>query len=257
MINVETRKAIMTRDVVWLKKSWGKWKGLSKPDHTDDDDDDAPTIVRVDSVAEEDEDNVNHHNPEDSDADSNNEISIAEQEGTRRTTRSTQQEMQTPVAQPGTRLHRELAQLQTYYNQTLTPGVTPNRMNREEENEDIEVNEESTNVEEAEIALISLMGGGRDPITFREAWDHPDPEERKKWREAIRKEFHDMNKRGVWRYIKRRDVPGNRRLIGCKWVFKKKRNGVYRARLVALGYSQIPGVDFTENFSPVVDDVTF
>jgi hypothetical protein len=26
---------------------------------------------------------------------------------------------------------------------------------------------------------------------------------------------------------------------------------------VAQGYSQIPGVNFTENFAPVVDDVTF
>ena len=53
------------------------------------------------------------------------------------------------------------------------------------------------------------------------------------------------------------DIPSNRRLIGSKWVFKKKRNGVYRARLVALGYSQIPGVDYSENFAPVINDVTF
>ena len=41
------------------------------------------------------------------------------------------------------------------------------------------------------------------------------------------------------------------------WVFKKKRNGVYRARLVGLGYSQILGVDHKDNFSPVVTDTTF
>lgn len=35
------------------------------------------------------------------------------------------------------------------------------------------------------------------------------------------------------------------------------RNGVYRARLVALGYSQIPGLDYTENFDPVILDVIF
>ena len=49
----------------------------------------------------------------------------------------------------------------------------------------------------------------------------------------------------------------DRRLIGCKWVFKIKRDGTYRARLVPLGYSQVPGVDFTDNFMPVVNDVTF
>ena len=36
-----------------------------------------------------------------------------------------------------------------------------------------------------------------------------------------------------------------------------KRDGTYRARLVALGYSQVPGLDFTDNFAPVVNDVTF
>ena len=46
-------------------------------------------------------------------------------------------------------------------------------------------------------------------------------------------------------------------LVGCRWVFKVERNGVYHARFVAKGFSQIPGVDFTDNYSPVVNDVTF
>ena len=52
-------------------------------------------------------------------------------------------------------------------------------------------------------------------------------------------------------------IPENRRLIGNKWVFKINRDGTYRARLVALGYSQIPGVDYTDNFAPVAHDVSF
>ena len=66
-----------------------------------------------------------------------------------------------------------------------------------------------------------------------------------------------MIERGVWRKTDRKKIPNNRRLIGNKWVFKIKRDGTYRARLVALGYSQIPGVDYTDNFAPVAHDVSF
>ena len=55
----------------------------------------------------------------------------------------------------------------------------------------------------------------------------------------------------------RNDHPNDHRLVGCRWVFKVKRNVVYHARLVAKGFSQIPGMDFTDNYSPVVNDVTF
>jgi len=36
-----------------------------------------------------------------------------------------------------------------------------------------------------------------------------------------------------------------------------KRSGRFRARLVACGHSQMPGVDFTEVYSPVINDTSF
>ena len=112
-----------------------------------------------------------------------------------------------------------------------------------------------------DIVDICLVGGTDDeyvnPVTFQDAWNHPDLTERKKWREDIKKEFRYMIKRGVWRDIKRKNVPKDRRLIANKWVFKKKGNGVYRARLCALGYAQIAGVDRQDNFAPVIHETTF
>ena len=86
-----------------------------------------------------------------------------------------------------------------------------------------------------------------EPKTFKEAWNHPDPRQRAKWREAIRKEFRDMIKRKVWRRVKKSSIPSNRRCVKSKWVFKIKQKGVFHDQLVACGYSQIPGVDFWES----------
>ena len=60
----------------------------------------------------------------------------------------------------------------------------------------------------------------------------------------------------MWIKSKIINMPPNRRLIDSKWVFKKKIDGILRARLVTRGYTQIPGVDFKEKYSPVVMDVT-
>jgi len=92
-----------------------------------------------------------------------------------------------------------------------------------------------------------------EPTIFQDAYNHPDPSQRKKWREAIKKEFRDMTRRGVWRKVKRSSIPQGRRCIKSKWVFKIKRDGIFRARLVACGYSQIPGVDFTKNYALMQD----
>ena len=42
------------------------------------------------------------------------------------------------------------------------------------------------------------------------------------------------------------EVPKNRRLLRSKWVFELKRDGTYRTCLIAMGFSKVPGVDYTD-----------
>ena len=76
-------------------------------------------------------------------------------------------------------------------------------------------------------------------------------------RVEVKSELNDMIRKNVWTIINEDEVPMNKCPFGMKWVFKVKTDGRYRARLVALGYRQIPGIDFTDLHTPVMSEVTF
>ena len=72
---------------------------------------------------------------------------------------------------------------------------------------------------------------------------------------SIQTDFKYMINEGVYQNLKIINFPPNRCLIDSKRVFKKKIYGQLRAGLVARGYTHIPIVDFTRNYSPVVNNV--
>ena len=56
-------------------------------------------------------------------------------------------------------------------------------------------------------------------------------------------------------------LPAGRSAIGSKWIFKKKLNADgqverFKARFVAQGFTQRPGVDFDETYAPVMTTTT-
>jgi hypothetical protein len=81
-----------------------------------------------------------------------------------------------------------------------------------------------------------------------------------KWKEAIEVEIASLNKRKVFSAV--RPTPPGILPVGYKWVSVRKRNEnneVVRCkpRLVAQGFTQRPGIDFNETYSPVMSGITF
>ena len=93
--------------------------------------------------------------------------------------------------------------------------------------------------------LLAAAFVGRDPASFSEAMRSADADQ---WTDACQYEMDALAKNGTWELM---DLPPNRKAVKSKWVFKLKADGRYRARLVAKGFTQIPGIDFDETFSPV------
>ena len=74
------------------------------------------------------------------------------------------------------------------------------------------------------------------------------------WYRASDQEIASLIEHGTWELV---PLPKDRRAINCKWVFRIKRDAdgtiiKYKARLCACGYSQIPGLDYKDIYSPVV-----
>ncbi|KAK4700243.1 hypothetical protein P7C70_g6005, partial [Phenoliferia sp. Uapishka_3] len=97
------------------------------------------------------------------------------------------------------------------------------------------------------------VNGGVDEPTFNQAMNGPDASE---WRAAIEKERAMLRAMGTWdRSLV--PLPPGRKALMTKWVLLIKRDDEgnvikYKARLVARGDMQTPGVDYVETFAPTV-----
>lgn len=101
-------------------------------------------------------------------------------------------------------------------------------------------------VDAVEYALSAME---TEPRTLAEALKRPDAD---KYIECAIEEVKAHLENGTWKVVR---LPKGKRAIGSRWVFKIKRNADgsvdrYKGRIVAKGYSQREGVDYTETFAP-------
>lgn len=99
------------------------------------------------------------------------------------------------------------------------------------------------------FAVRAVEGEAIEPQTFAEAMRLP---EKELWKNSMKEELDAHDKAGTWTI---EDVPADANPVGCRWVFKIKRdaNGNvihYKSRLVAQGFSQIPGIDYFDTYAP-------
>lgn len=92
----------------------------------------------------------------------------------------------------------------------------------------------------------------REPRTMHQALKD------KRWRGAMSTEFDAQLKNHTWDLV---PPAPHQNLVGNKWIFRTKylSDGSidkYKARLIAKGFTQQPGIDYHETFSPVIKSTT-
>ncbi|CAM6116227.1 unnamed protein product [Calypogeia fissa] len=93
---------------------------------------------------------------------------------------------------------------------------------------------------------IALIADTPNEIRFEDAIEHP------LWQKAMQDELDAHHKNGTWELVEPQDA----NILSAKWVLRTKidhnNNIRYKARVVARGFEQRPGLDYDETFAPVV-----
>ncbi|GJW75220.1 putative RNA-directed DNA polymerase [Tanacetum coccineum] len=104
------------------------------------------------------------------------------------------------------------------------------------------------NLSRSNFCFSTTLNKTTEPTTYDEAIRNP------KWIESMNNEIEALLRNNTWTVC---DLPKGRKPVGSKWLWKIKFKSTgeierYKSRVVAKGYSQREGFDYSETFSPVV-----
>jgi hypothetical protein len=75
----------------------------------------------------------------------------------------------------------------------------------------------------------------------------------------MKDEMESMSTNDIWDLV---EIPKGAKTVSCKWIYKTKHDSKgnierFKARLMAKGFTQREGIDYTETFSPVSSKDSF
>jgi hypothetical protein len=105
------------------------------------------------------------------------------------------------------------------------------------------------------------LGGGFENtqelhvMKYKEAMKTPD---KPNWINEVNEEHERFKKHKCFKAVPRAEVPKGSKILTSTWAMKKKASGIFRARLNARGYEQVPGKHYNPHSiaAPVTSDVT-
>jgi hypothetical protein len=67
------------------------------------------------------------------------------------------------------------------------------------------------------VSSVSLSTNDDEPLCYQEAVKDSNSD---KWKEAMKDEMNALAKNAIWDLV---ELPRNRKIVGCKWVYKLKK----------------------------------
>ena len=117
--------------------------------------------------------------------------------------------------------------------------------------EDWEMKKIMSNIVQGSIDMDNTPSKDNDPIKVSDALARSDANE---WKLVMQDKYRSLQENKTWDVVPR---PKDHNVIDTKWLFKIKRNpdssiNKCKARYFVRGFTQVPGVDFDETYSPTV-----